>query len=392
MASGEETPRRRPRRAARRRRRRATCRPRSAPAGSGCARAAGGVTGFATDTAVARRRVRARRAAVRRRADQRPGARSCTSTGRCSTPGPIRRRRGSPTSAGARCASASSTGRAGSWPARRPPRSAGAAPSSSPPRRWAATRGYWWSPDGSAIAACRVDVSPVQTWYISDPANPEVRPTEVRYPAAGTDNATVGLHVLALDGASTEVTWDHEAFPYLADVRWATPSRLLLTVQCRDQRHAAGARSRPAGRRDDRRGEPRRRRLGRARRRLAGRARRRPPRPRRRPRRRPAPRRRRRAGDADRPPGARRVDAVGDDGDVHRQPDRRRHRRPRVAVDAAASRSGSPTTTACTAAAVGGEHRRAALGHARPSRGDDAPSSAARTSPRPPRQPLVTRT
>ncbi|MEO5901009.1 MAG: prolyl oligopeptidase family serine peptidase [Ilumatobacteraceae bacterium] len=97
-------------------------------------------------------------------------------------------------------------------------------------------RGYWWSPDGAAIAACRVDVSPVGTWYISDPANPETPPNEVRYPAAGTGNAEVSLHVLALDGGTTEVTWDHDEFPYLADVRWATPTRILLTVQRRDQR------------------------------------------------------------------------------------------------------------------------------------------------------------
>ncbi len=97
-------------------------------------------------------------------------------------------------------------------------------------------RGYWWSPDGLAIAACRVDVSPIPTWYISDPANPEVAPRAVRYPAAGTQNADVTLHVLVLDGSSIEVTWDHDAFPYLADVRWASSSRLLLTVQSRDQR------------------------------------------------------------------------------------------------------------------------------------------------------------
>ena len=52
-------------------------------------------------------------------------------------------------------------------------------------------RGYWWSPDGTAIAACRVDVSPVQQWYIADPANPQRPANEVRYPAAGTANAEV---------------------------------------------------------------------------------------------------------------------------------------------------------------------------------------------------------
>ena len=97
-------------------------------------------------------------------------------------------------------------------------------------------RGYWWSPDGAAIAATRVDVANVQRWYISDPANPDQPANEVRYPAAGTANADVTLHVLALDGGSTEVVWDRDTYPYLADVLWADATRLLLTVQSRDQR------------------------------------------------------------------------------------------------------------------------------------------------------------
>ena len=97
-------------------------------------------------------------------------------------------------------------------------------------------RGYWWSPDGAAIAATRVDVDAVQRWYISDPANPDQPANEVRYPAAGTANAEVTLHVLALNGGSTEVMWDRDTYPYLADVQWADAQRLLLTVQSRDQR------------------------------------------------------------------------------------------------------------------------------------------------------------
>ena len=97
-------------------------------------------------------------------------------------------------------------------------------------------RGYWWSPDGSAMAACRVDVSAVEEWYIGDAAEPGEPPRQIRYPAAGTTNATVGLHVLALDGGSIEVAWDQERFPYLIAVNWASDERLLLTVQSRDQR------------------------------------------------------------------------------------------------------------------------------------------------------------
>ena len=96
-------------------------------------------------------------------------------------------------------------------------------------------RGYWWSPDGSAIAACRVDVSAVDRWYIADAAAPSQQPREIRYPAAGTSNAKVELHVLALDGASIEIAWDQDRFPYLAAVKWASNERLLVSVQSRDQ-------------------------------------------------------------------------------------------------------------------------------------------------------------
>ena len=97
-------------------------------------------------------------------------------------------------------------------------------------------RGYWWSPDGAAIAACRVDVAAVQRWFIAEPSSPDQQPREVRYPAAGTANAKVDLHVLALDGGSIEVAWDQDRFPYLTAVRWASSDRLLLSVQSRDQR------------------------------------------------------------------------------------------------------------------------------------------------------------
>lgn len=97
-------------------------------------------------------------------------------------------------------------------------------------------RGYWWSPDGSAIAACRVDVGAVPQWHIADPAHPERSPQAIRYPAAGTNNPDVTLHVLALQGGSTEVLWDRQSYPYLAQVLWQRPDRLLLVVQSRDQR------------------------------------------------------------------------------------------------------------------------------------------------------------
>jgi dipeptidyl-peptidase-4 len=99
------------------------------------------------------------------------------------------------------------------------------------------SRGYWWSPDGTAIAATRVDASAVGTWWIGDPANPDRAPTPMRYPAAGTANTETQLFVITLDGFRTRVAWDAEQCPYLVDVRWAAPERLLLAVQSRDQRH-----------------------------------------------------------------------------------------------------------------------------------------------------------
>ncbi|MEY3147283.1 MAG: hypothetical protein RL688_502 [Actinomycetota bacterium] len=98
-------------------------------------------------------------------------------------------------------------------------------------------RGFWWSPDSQHLAVCRVDNAPVQTWHIADPAHPERTPHVVRYPAAGTDNALVTLTVFSLDGATrTDIIWDNTVFPYLADVTWTSPTRLLITVQSRDQK------------------------------------------------------------------------------------------------------------------------------------------------------------
>ena len=46
------------------------------------------------------------------------------------------------------------------------------------------------APDGAALLVARVDDGPVPRWWIADPAQPEVAPTEVAYPAAGTANAS----------------------------------------------------------------------------------------------------------------------------------------------------------------------------------------------------------
>ena len=96
-------------------------------------------------------------------------------------------------------------------------------------------RGYWWSPDGERLAVARVDTAAVPRWYIADPAHPDRAPAEHAYPAAGTTNATVTLHVIDLDGTRTEVGWDRDRFEYLANVAWNVHG-LHVVLQTRDQR------------------------------------------------------------------------------------------------------------------------------------------------------------
>ncbi|MFP5022094.1 prolyl oligopeptidase family serine peptidase [Pseudonocardia phyllosphaerae] len=97
------------------------------------------------------------------------------------------------------------------------------------------TRGFWWSPDGRSLLVARVDEAPVARWWIADPAHPDRAPHGVRYPAAGTPNAVVGLEVVSLDGRRTPVLWDATGYEYLAAVRWDDHGP-MITVAPRDQR------------------------------------------------------------------------------------------------------------------------------------------------------------
>jgi len=98
------------------------------------------------------------------------------------------------------------------------------------------TRGYWWSPDGSALLAARVDETPVHRWHIADPANPGRPPAVVAYPAAGTPNAAVSLLLARLDGTAADVDTGGGAFPYLVTASWEDGHDPLVVVQSRDQR------------------------------------------------------------------------------------------------------------------------------------------------------------
>jgi dipeptidyl-peptidase-4 len=96
-------------------------------------------------------------------------------------------------------------------------------------------RGFWWSPDGQRLAVARVDERRVRRFHLTDPANPAIEPVTLPYPAAGTDNAEVGLHVVDLAGRRVEVAWDRAAYPYLVAVGWDGGGPLTLLVQSRDQ-------------------------------------------------------------------------------------------------------------------------------------------------------------
>jgi len=101
-------------------------------------------------------------------------------------------------------------------------------------------RGYWWLTDGSGLLVERVDVGPVATWWIADPAHPNQPPVEHRYPAAGTDNADVSLWLVRLDDDGevirTQVDWDQAALPYLATVACPAGGDPLISLLSRDQR------------------------------------------------------------------------------------------------------------------------------------------------------------
>ncbi len=100
-------------------------------------------------------------------------------------------------------------------------------------------RGYWWSPDSTAIAVCRVDNSPVAMTWIGDPANPMTQPRPHRYPFAGTSNANVSLHLFSIDNAGhdssrVDVQWQQSQLEYLTNVQW-TRNGLIIALQNREQ-------------------------------------------------------------------------------------------------------------------------------------------------------------
>jgi dipeptidyl-peptidase-4 len=95
--------------------------------------------------------------------------------------------------------------------------------------------GYWWSPNSDSLIVESVDDSEVQTWWISDPATPAKAPQEIRYPAAGTTNATLALEKIFVTGEREAIRWDNDSFEYLISVSWQNDCNALITVADRAQ-------------------------------------------------------------------------------------------------------------------------------------------------------------
>lgn len=101
-------------------------------------------------------------------------------------------------------------------------------------------QGFWWSPDSDALLVEKADASEEPVWYISDPANPQVKPRARRYPQALTKNARVELILIRLGQKGSpcrvaQVEWDHQAYEYLGLVRWQAGHQPLILVQNRRQ-------------------------------------------------------------------------------------------------------------------------------------------------------------
>ena len=103
-------------------------------------------------------------------------------------------------------------------------------------------RGMWWLADSAHLLIERVDEAAVDTRWIADPAQPEREPNAHRYPSAGTANADVSLHLVDVTSHAptlTDLTWDHNRYPYLASVHVpshdASQTSAVVAVLSRDQ-------------------------------------------------------------------------------------------------------------------------------------------------------------
>lgn len=97
--------------------------------------------------------------------------------------------------------------------------------------------GYWWSPDGSRIAAARIDETPVDIVPRFGITAEGVNVADQRYPRAGTPNALIELWVIDVaSGNRVQVDLGAQTDIYLARVNWnEAGDRLYVQRQNRGQ-------------------------------------------------------------------------------------------------------------------------------------------------------------
>jgi dipeptidyl-peptidase-4 len=107
--------------------------------------------------------------------------------------------------------------------------------------------GYWWSPDSRSLAYEEADAAGVETWYVADPARPELPPHPSFYPRPGKANVKVRLGVVPAAGGDTVwLRWDARRYPYLTSVHWGKRGPLTVCVQTRDQKELLLLKADPA--------------------------------------------------------------------------------------------------------------------------------------------------
>lgn len=89
--------------------------------------------------------------------------------------------------------------------------------------------GYWWSPDDRYVAVERFDEAPVQVFTRAAIGATGTSIYQQRYPAAGTPNVAVELHVMRADGkGQVKVDLGTDPDIYLARVDWLPDGSALL--------------------------------------------------------------------------------------------------------------------------------------------------------------------
>lgn len=102
------------------------------------------------------------------------------------------------------------------------------------------SHGFWWAPDGKSILYEESDTKDVEHFVISDPSKPSQPGNRFPYPRAGKANAKIRFGLIpSTGGATTWLTWDHDAWPYVSSVLWDSGARPVIEVRSRDQRDLA---------------------------------------------------------------------------------------------------------------------------------------------------------